>query len=82
MKSIDEAEAQARFDEILEQAQKHPVVVRRQGKQIGAIISITDYERLRADAVQSLLDLRTQIARDAAAAGLTEGPLTALLNSD
>jgi hypothetical protein len=30
MKSIDEAEAQARLDEILEEAQRQPIVIRRQ----------------------------------------------------
>jgi hypothetical protein len=31
VKSIDEAEAQARLDEILEEAQRQPIVIRRQG---------------------------------------------------
>src|SRR5690242_9685632 len=72
MKFVNEPEAQADFDEVLEEAQKHPIVIRRQGNQIAALVGITACERLRADAVQSLPDLRTQIARDAMAAGLTE----------
>ncbi|HEY5618492.1 MAG TPA: tyrosine-type recombinase/integrase [Vicinamibacterales bacterium] len=32
MKSIDEAEAQARLDEVLEEARRQPLVIRRQGE--------------------------------------------------
>jgi prevent-host-death family protein len=79
VKSIDEAEAQARLDEILDEAQQQPIVVRRQGRDVAAIVSAADYERLRALNVQSFLDLREQIAREAASNGLTEKRLADLL---
>ncbi len=72
MKTIDEAEAQARFDEILDEAQQQPIVIRRQGRDVAAIVSVPDCERLRALNVRSLLGLREEIAREAAANGLTE----------
>jgi prevent-host-death family protein len=82
MKSFDEAEARARLDEILEEAQRQPVVIRRQGEDRAVVLSIAEYERLRADAVRAFLDLRNHVASDAKAAGLTESQLTTLLSGD
>jgi prevent-host-death family protein len=79
VKSIDEAEAQARFDEILDEAQQQPIVIRRQGRGVAAIVSTADYERLRALNVQSFLGLSEEVAREAAANGLTETGLADLL---
>jgi len=36
MKSIDQAEAQAQFDEILDEAQQQPIVIGRQGRGVAA----------------------------------------------
>jgi len=79
MKSIDQAEAQARFDEILDEAQQQPIVIRRQGSGVAAIVSAADYERLRALNVQRFLGVREEVAREAAANGLTETRLVDLL---
>ena len=62
MKSIDEAEAQVHLHEILEEAQRQPIVIRRQGKDVAAIVSMTDYERLRLANIESLIDLRNEVA--------------------
>ena len=43
MKSIDDAEAQARLDEILEDAQRQPIVIRRQGEEIAILLATTAY---------------------------------------
>jgi hypothetical protein len=51
MKSIDEAEAQARLDEVLEEARRQPLVIRRQGEAIAILLSMAAYERLRVGAV-------------------------------
>ena len=82
MKSIDEAEARARLDEILDEAQRQSIVIRRQGREIAIVLSVPQYERLRAAAVSDLLDLRNSIAREASAARLTEDRLSELLNGD
>ncbi len=79
MKSVDEAEAQARLDEILEAAQQQPIVIRRQGLETAAIVSIADYERLRAGDIESFRQLRNELAGEAATAGLTPERLAELL---
>jgi hypothetical protein len=82
MKSIDEAEALARFDEVLDEAQRQPIVIRGQDRDIAAVLSVAQYERLRTGIVRAFLDVRSEIARDAEAAGLTEAQFTALLKTD
>jgi prevent-host-death family protein len=82
MKSIDEAEAQARLDELFEEAQRQPIVIRRQGEEIAIVLSVAEYERLRLASVREFLALRNDVAREASAAGLTEERLSALLNDD
>ncbi|MBI3490694.1 MAG: type II toxin-antitoxin system Phd/YefM family antitoxin, partial [Acidobacteria bacterium] len=42
MKSIDEAEAQARLDEVLEEAQRQPVVIRREGADYAIVLSMRE----------------------------------------
>ncbi len=79
MKSIDEAEAQARLDEILTEVQDEPIVIQRKHDDIAILLSMPDYERLRFGAVRAFLDLRNDIAREASAAGLTEERLSQLL---
>ena len=39
MKSVDVTEAQARFDEILEEAQRQPIVIRREGVDCAIVLS-------------------------------------------
>lgn len=82
MKSIDEAEAQARLDEILEEAQRQPIVITRQGRDMAVVVSIADYERLRDANVRAFLDLRQTVAVEAEANRLTEDEIARLLSAD
>ena len=69
MKIISTVEVQARFDTVLAESQRAPGLIR-------------DHERLRAGAVQAFLELRSEVAIEASAAGLTEERLTKLLGED
>jgi prevent-host-death family protein len=80
MKSIDEAEAQARLDEVLDEVQRQPIMIRQQGVDTAVVLSIAEYERLRSDTVRAFLELRNDVAREASEAGLTEEGITRLLN--
>ena len=82
MKAIDEAEAQARLDEILDAAQRQPIVIRQQGIDTAVVLSIAKYERLRSDAVRAFLELRNDVAREANETGLTEEEIAELLRED
>ncbi len=82
MKSIDGAEAQARLDEILEDAQRQPIVIQQRGRDTAVVLSIAEYERFRGDAIRAFLELRNDIAAEATEAGLTDEGITELLSKD
>lgn len=82
MKTISTAEAQARFDTVLEESQRAPVLIRDHNGDVAVVLSIADYEWLRAGAVQAFLELRNDVASQASATGLTGERLTELLGED
>lgn len=82
MKTVPATEAKNRLGAILDEAQREPIVIRRQDRDIAVVLSMADYERLRSGNVRAFLDLRNEIAAQAAAAGLTEEKLAELLTRD
>jgi prevent-host-death family protein len=82
MKTVTATEAKNRLGAILDDAQREPVVIRRQDRDIAVVLSMAEYERLRAGNIQAFLDLRNEVAARAAASGLTEARLAELLTAD
>lgn len=82
MKTSSATEAKNRLDAILDTAQREPIVIRRQDRDIAVVLSMVDYERMRSANVAALLELRDEVAAEAAAAGLTEDRFAELLNDD
>ena len=82
MKTVPATEAKNRLGAILDDAQREPIVIRRQDRDIAVVLSMAEYERLRSGNIQAFLDLRNQVAAEAAANGLTEERLNALLADD
>ena len=82
MKKVGATEAKNRLGAILDAAQREPVVIRRQDRDIAVVLSIADYERLRTGNIQAFLELRNRVAREAAANGLNEERLNELLSDD
>ena len=82
MKRVPATEAKNRFGAILDDAQREPVVIRRQDRDIAVVLSMADYERLRSGNATAFLELRRTVAAEAEAAGLTERVLGELLSDD
>lgn len=82
MKTVPATEAKNRLGAILDDAQREPVVIRRRDRDIAVVLSMADYERLRAGNIQAFLDIRKQVAAEAAANGLTDERLNELLADD
>lgn len=82
MKTVAATEAKNRLGAILDDAQREPVVIRRHDRDIAVVLSMAEYERLRAGNIQAFLDLRNEVAAHAAASGLTEERLAELLTAD
>ena len=82
MKTVAATEAKNRLGAILDDAQREPVVIRRQDRDIAVVLSMAEYERLRSGNIRAFLDLRNEVASRAAATGLTEEKLAELLTDD
>lgn len=82
MKSVTATEAKNRLGVVLEDAQRGPVVIRRQDRDIAVVLSMADYQRLRSGNVRAFLELRDEVAAEAEAKGLTQARLDALLAED
>lgn len=82
MKTVPATEAKNRLGAILDDAQREPIVIRRQDRDIAVVLSMADYERLRTGNIEAFLELRKQVAAEAAANGLTEERLNELLEGD
>ena len=82
MKRVPVTEAKDQLGAILDDAQREPVVIRRQDRDIAVVLSMADYERLRSGNIRAFLDLRKQVADEAARNGLTKKKLNELLADD
>lgn len=82
MKTVAATEAKNRLGAILDEAQREPVVISRQARNIAVVLSMEDYERLRSGNVQAFLDLRDDVAAEARAQGLTDETLAELLTEE
>ncbi len=82
MKTVAATAAKNRFGAILDDAQREPVVIRRQDRDVAVVISVAEYERLRAGNVRAFLELRNEVAAQAAERGLTDQRLAELLTGD
>jgi prevent-host-death family protein len=82
MKTVAATEAKNRLGAILDDAQREPIVIRRQARDIAVVLSMADYERLRSGNVQSFLELRNEVAAEARTNGLTDDRLAVLLTDE
>jgi hypothetical protein len=63
MKYINEAEVHARLDEILDEAQRQPIVIRRADQELAAVVSVALYDRLRALDTESFLACEVRLPK-------------------
>ncbi|MEO7156304.1 MAG: type II toxin-antitoxin system Phd/YefM family antitoxin [Vicinamibacterales bacterium] len=79
MKKVAATEAKNRLGAILDDAQREPVVIQRQERDVAVILSMAEFERMRAGNVKAFLAARTELAAEAKANGLTAKKLASLL---
>jgi len=79
MRYISATDAKQRLAALLDAAQREPVVIRRQKRDIAVILSPQEYDRLRALNVAELQRFSDRVAQQAAQRGLTEDKLAAIL---
>lgn len=79
MREIAAKEAKNQFGQFLDAAQRAPVCVTKQGRAVGVMMSVDQYERLRGAAWERLSQTMDQIGNGAAEASLTDVELASLL---
>ena len=79
MKSVSATEAKQRLAALLDAAQREPVVIRRQNRDVAVIMSAEEYERIRRANISRLEDLCNRVSAQAAERGLTEEILAEIL---
>jgi PHD/YefM family antitoxin component YafN of YafNO toxin-antitoxin module len=82
MKIMTIAEAEAALDKVLESLADDSVVLTRGERDVAAVISIDDYEKLRRLKVEEFLTTCEKVGQQAEARGLTEEGLARLLGDD
>jgi hypothetical protein len=81
MKVMTISEAESAFDKVLESLADDSIVLKRGERDVAAVISIDDYEKLRRLKVEEFLALCEKVGQDAEARGLTESRLAELLDN-
>lgn len=79
MKSVSATEAKQRFAALLDAAQREPVVVRRQNRDVAVIISAEEYDRIRGAQIDEFDRFCDRVSAQAKARGLTEEILADIL---
>lgn len=82
MRYVSATEAKQALSAVLDAAQREPVVIRRQKRDVAVILSMPEYERLTALNVEEFQRFCDRIGEQARARGLTEEKLAEILASD
>jgi antitoxin Phd len=79
MKTVSATEAKQRLAALLDAAQREPVLIRRQNRDVAVIMSAEEYDRIRGVSNDELDRLCERVSKQAAERGLTDEILAALL---
>ena len=79
MKEITAKDAKNGFGRLLDVIQSTPVRVTRNGRPVGVVMSVRQFERLRGAAWEQLANTMDALGQEVTTKGLTEAKLEALL---
>jgi prevent-host-death family protein len=79
MQYVSATEAKQRLAAILDAAQREPVMIRRQNREVAVVLSPGEYERLRGMNISEFEQFCDKVGADATSRGLTEKKLAEIL---
>jgi antitoxin Phd len=79
MRTVSATDAKQRLAALLDAAQREPVLIRRQNRDVAVIMSAEEYDRIRGVNTAELNRLCERVSEQAAARGLTDEILADLL---
>jgi prevent-host-death family protein len=79
MRPVSATEAKQALSRLLDAAQREPVVIQKQRRDVAVLLSMRDYERLTAMNVADFQDYCDRMSQRARERGLTEETLDTLL---
>ena len=79
MKYVSATEAKQTFAAVIDKAQREPVIIRQQNRDVAVIMSMEDYQRITRINIEEFQQFRENIGREAQERGLTEDKLNELL---
>ena len=82
MRYISATEAKQSLGAVIDGAQREPVVIRKQNRNVAVVLSMNDYERLTTSRIGEFKRFCDDIAERAKRRGLTEAALGELLADD
>lgn len=80
MQYVSATDAKQSFSVLLEKAQREPVMITKQSRDVAVMLSLTEYERLTHLNLEEFQHFRGELAKQAKARGLTAKTLETLLN--
>ena len=81
MQFVSASEAKQRLAAVLDTAQREPVTIRRQNREVAVVISPLDYRRLTTANIAEFQRFCDLVSEGAQARGLTEDKLDELLGT-
>ena len=82
MRQVSATDAKQKLAALLDAAQREPIVIRRQKRDVAVLVSPQEYDRLRGLNAAEFERFCDRVGTQAAARGLTEEKLAAILADD